>query len=160
MLSYLQFIGPRYYFCTCYFIKSLLRPKFKILDYFLFRVRQRVKEKVLVHFFHKLTFEHPVYNIANFLGQHTKTKMIILCILLYFLRGAKFYNKLRKIAIHYNFRGQVKLGQVRLGLSSSTNGHSRRAECIMYSRLSTGSEIQKLVQVRLGQVRFIIINQW
>jgi len=50
MLSHLQLSGPRYYFYTYYFIKSVLPPKFKVFDYFLFCVRQRVKEKLLVHF--------------------------------------------------------------------------------------------------------------
>jgi len=105
MLSHLQFSGPRYYFCTYYFMKSLLPPKFQILDYFLFHVRQSVKEKTVSSYFHRFTFDQPVYNIENILGKDIKTKMIILCILLLCLRGAIVYNKLWRIAVHYNFGG-------------------------------------------------------
>ena len=105
MLSLLRFSVPRHYFCTHHFITSLVSPKFKISYYCLFRARQWVNVKLLVLFPHTLTFEHPVYiKLQIFLGQEVKTKMIILCIHLYCLQGAKFYNTLRRTEIHYNFR--------------------------------------------------------
>ena len=106
MLSHFQFSEPRYYFCT-YVLFHKISAAVKIQNTWLLLVSYETKgeRKTVSSFFHRLTFEHPVYNIANFLGQDVKTKIIILFILLYCLRGAIFYNNLRRIAIHYNFRG-------------------------------------------------------